>query len=79
MTRKKKRNPKLIPVKKPVFDTRLGKTIERTYYINPENTQKKDRENLQKLKEEFKQRQRLIEEVKSQDFKDFFKVAICRF
>jgi hypothetical protein len=38
----KKRKGRLVPVKKSVFDPRLG-AIERTYYINPDKIKPKGR------------------------------------
>ena len=36
----KKRKGRLVPIKKTVFDPRVGKSIERTYYINPDKSKK---------------------------------------
>jgi len=32
----KKKKGRLVPIKKTVLDTRIGRPIERTYYINPD-------------------------------------------
>jgi len=51
----KKRNPKLIPVKKVVYDKRLGRSIERTYYINPDKNKKKEKLENDKQNKELKE------------------------
>jgi hypothetical protein len=40
----KKRKGRLVPIKKTVFDPRIGKSIERTYYIEPNKVKPKKRQ-----------------------------------
>ena len=51
----KKRKGRLVPVKKTVLDPRLGKSIERTYYINPDKRKTKPKRSKEPDLQQYKE------------------------
>jgi hypothetical protein len=77
LRKRKKDNPRLMKVKLPVYDPRAGKIIERTYYIDPNKDLKKNEKIKNEFKTDLKNRNKILNQIESEDFKKVFKVAFC--